>query len=547
MKKIVTVAGLLMLTISLFGLEVDEKELRIDGKIIEFINYTGTHTQVDSVAAIKSIGASLAGAAKTGSAGTPSRYYVMHIVDPEVKSGFDADILVIGKDARVDHINNVRLIIAAYLEKAYAYSEKDARTIAHFVTVYNAVYRKNMDYFSSHYKKAVVEKLDANKAGLALRYDEWPGQSQILIPLSDPRFTGTISTVDTTSISDKEVVKKMQKEKDKDIPTREDMIDLKERESKEATKRAEEAKQKLLEAQKKADTEKKQAETATKKAESAKKEADKKASEAKVAQKKAEATKSPSDKKIAEEKQAEAEKAQKKATEAQKEATEQGEKAEKAKKEAEKKQEDVSTEKKLAEKKEKEAQDERKNVAADTQRILEEKAAEKKAQSDAAIASTIPGYGLKVVDEVKLLSELVLLDLKTSKELRSSAVNTIQGRYLVDADGKLMAIAGTKDGGGVITLVLFDPLSLEVVKQGEDNISAQSLLIKNGEDYYAVVDQGGKYYIGRFNKELKLQAKSSIQVLPYTPITIVDEGIMVQSKDTTLRLIGLKDLIHSQK
>ena len=465
MKKIVTVAGLLMLTISLFGLEVDEKELRIDGKTIEFINYTGTHTQVDSVAAIKSIGASLAGAAKTGSAGTPSRYYVMHIVDPEVKSGFDADILVIGKDARVDHINNVRLIIAAYLEKAYAYSEKDARTIAHFVTVYNAVYRKNMDYFSSHYKKAVVEKLDANKAGLALRYDEWPGQSQILIPLSDPRFTGTSSTVDTTSISEK----------------------------------------------------------------------------------KAEATKSPSDKKIAEEKQAEAEKAQKKATEAQKEATEQGEKAEKVKKEAEKKQEDVSTEKKLAEKKEKEAQDERKNVAADTQRILEEKAAEKKAQSDATIASTIPGYGLKVVDEVKLLSELVLLDLKTSKELRSSAVNTIQGRYLVDADGKLMAIAGTKDGGGVITLVLFDPLSLEVVKQGEDNISAQSLLIKNGEDYYAVVDQGGKYYIGRFNKELKLQAKSSIQVLPYTPITIVDEGIMVQSKDTTLRLIGLKDLIHSQK
>lgn len=543
MKKILSFALSLIFTLTLFALEVDKAEIKKDGDSIEFINYTGTHSTVDTVEQITGIGTQLGTAVTQGTAGARNRYFVMHIVDPNTKEGFDADILMIGPDAAVDHINNLRLIIAGYLQRAYRYSAKDAQTIAHFVTIYNAVHRKDMNYFTKKYKAAVSENLSADKAGLAIRYDEWPGQTQILIPLSDPRFSGTISAIDTTTISDKEVVEKMREDKDKDISVREDMIDLKEREAEKAAKRAEEAQKQATEAQKKADTETKKADTAQKKADLAKKDAVKKTTEAEAAQKKAEETKKPSDKAVAEQKQKEADAAQKKVDEAQKKATEQKKKAHTAQDQVAKKQKDAAAEQKLADTKEKEAQDDRKNVAADTQKIIEEKAAEKKANSDAAIASAIPGYGLKIVDESKLLSELVLLDLKTAKELKTSAVNTIHGRYLVDANGQLMAIAGTKDGGGVITLVLFDPTSLEVVKQGADNISAQSLLIKNENDYYAVLEQGGKYYIGRFDSSLKLQAKSSIQVLPYSPITIVDQGIMVQATDNSIRLIGLKDLI----
>ena len=402
----------------------------------------------------------------------------MHIVDANDTKGFDADIFVIGANAGVDHIANMRLIIAGYLQAAYKYSAKDAETIAHFVTVYNAVHRKDLKYFGEKYKQAVLKNLTSDKAGLAIHYSEWAGKTQIIIPLGDARLSKTISAIDTSTISSKEVVEKMREEKGKEIGVREDMINLKERESAEAAKRAEAAKKKATEA------------------ETAKKEADKKATEAEAAKKKAD----------------------------------------------EKKQE-AAKDQKLADTKEKEAQDDRKNVAADTQKILEEKVAEKKAESDAAIASAVPGYGLRVVDKTKMLSQLVLLDLKTAKELKASAVKNIHGRYLIDTEGRLMAIAGTTEGGGVITLVLFDPITLEVVKQGADNIAEESVLVKNGDDYYAVLDNGGKYYIGRFNSDMKLQAKSSLQVQPYSPVTFVEEGIMVQTTDNSIRLIGLKDLL----
>ena len=542
MKKLfITALGLLM-AFSLFGIEVNEGEIKTDGNI-EFINYTGTHSQVDTVDQIRAIGTQLGSAVTSGSAGNLGRYYVMHIVDANDTKGFDADIFVIGANAGVDHIANMRLIIAGYLQAAYKYSAKDAETIAHFVTVYNAVHRKDLKYFGEKYKQAVVKNLTSDKAGLAIHYSEWAGKTQIIIPLGDARLSKTISAIDTSTISSKEVVNKMREEKGKEIGVREDMINLKERESAEAAKRAEAAK-------KQAETEKKKADTAVKQAETAKKEADKKASEAEAAKKKAETTKSEADKAVAEKKAKEAEvakkEADKKATEAEtakKEADKKATEAEAAKKKADEKKQEAAKDQKLADTKEKEAQDDRKNVAADTQKILEEKAAEKKAESDAAIASAVPGYGLRVVDKTKMLSQLVLLDLKTAKELKASAVKNIHGRYLIDTEGRLMAIAGTTEGGGVITLVLFDPITLEVVKQGADNISEESVLVKNGDDYYAVLDNGGKYYIGRFNSDMKLQAKSSLQVQPYSPVTFVEEGIMVQTTDNSIRLIGLKDLL----
>ncbi|MEL3907411.1 MAG: P83/100 family protein [Treponemataceae bacterium] len=558
MKRILILALSLIFSFSLFGLEVDKDEVKQDGDTIEFINYTGTHTQVDTVEEIRGIGTNLGSAVKNGTAGNQGLYYVMHIVDTVETKGFDADILILGPRAKVDHINNLRLIIAGYLQSAYKYSAKDASTLAHFITIYNAVYRGNTEYFSSKYKETVTKNLTKDKAGLATHYKEWAGKTQILIPLSDPRFADTISAIDTEAISDKTVVEKMREEKDKDIPTREDMIDLKERESEAAKKRAEEAQKEATEAQKKADATKKQADAAKKEADTtkkdasiAKKEADKKAAEAEQAKKKADTTKSEQDKAEAEKKAAEAEKAkqdaekaEQEADKAKQEADKKAAEAEKAKKTVDEKKKDAEAERKQADKKEKEAQDDRKNVAADTQKILEEKANEKKAESSAAIASAVPGYGLRVVDKTKMLSQLVLLDLKTAKELKASAVNTIHGRCLLNTDGRLMAIAGTTEGGGVVTLVLFDPITLEVVKQGADNIATESVLIKNEEDYYAIVDVSGKYYVGRFDKDLKLQAKSSLQVLPYSPVTIMEEGIMVQASDDTIRLIGLRDLIE---
>lgn len=536
---------LIMVVFSGFAIEVDKPEIdSVKNKTIEFINYTGPHDAVDSADTIRGIGSNLAGAVKSGRAGDMNRYSVIHCVDPAVKEGLDADIFIIGKNAGVDHINNVRLIIAGYLKAAYGYSDKDAATLAHFVTIYNAVYRKNMDFFNQKYKQVVTKNLTKEKAGLALRYDEWPGQTQIVIPLTDQKYAGTISSVDTTSISDKKVVEKMREDKGKDLEKRKEMVDLKERESEEAAKRAEVAKKEADVKQKEADKQKKEADTKQKAAEKQKKETEQKQKEAKKAEEKAATTGKPEDKKVAEEKKKEAEKSQKETEKKTEEAKKAKETADEQQKKADEAKKEVKEEEKMAEKKTEEAQTDRKDIASDTQKIIEEKKAEKKAEGDAAIASSIPGYGLKVVDDSKMLSELVLLDLKTEEELRTSGINTIRGRNLHIVGKNLMAIAGTKSGNAVIALVLIDAKSLEIVKQSQENIAGESVLIKNGNDYYAVIDNNGKYFIGRYNDKLELQAKSAVEVLPYTPITIGDKGLLVQDSKNNIRLLKLTDLTN---
>ena len=59
------------------------------------------------------------------------------------------------------------------------------------------------------------------------------------------------------------------------------------------------------------------------------------------------------------------------------------------------------------------------------------KRAERKAQDEEAFASALPGAMLKIIDSTSMLSEIVLLDLKTAKTLKTSSLNTIRGRVLI--------------------------------------------------------------------------------------------------------------------
>ena len=96
--------------------------------------------------------------------------------------------------------------------------------------------QKNLDYYKSKYKDIVVKNLDSEKAGISVSYKEWADQSQLVIPLAD--INGGLSTVDTSVISDKNVVNSMQEEDDKGIDERKNMVDIKEREADEAEEKA---------------------------------------------------------------------------------------------------------------------------------------------------------------------------------------------------------------------------------------------------------------------------------------------------------------------
>ena len=454
-------------TASLCALEVDRNELQnaVDTNEIVFRNYSGPHSVINSIEQIRAIGSALgeqvkANPANTGLTGAKDRYAVIHAIDPSTKEKFDADIFIIGKNATVDHITNLRRIISAYLSSAYGYSLKDADTIATFVTVYNAVYRSNIEYFNSKYKEIVTKHLSAPIAGLSTNYIDWPGKTQIVIPLSD--FTGGLSAIDTSAISDKNVIKSMQGEDDKGIGVRKDMVDLKEREADNMQESADQAqakadaeKAKLAEEQKKkaeadkaaakakadADKAKADAEKAKADADKAKANADKAKADADKAGKnakanpadekakadaekaKADAAKAKADadkaKADADKAKADADKAAKESEEAKKQSEEQAQKTSEQAQNADEAQKEADDAQAEADKKRDEAQEERTTIAKDQQALLRE------------ASYTTSGehimYGLKNVDDEGVMSTIVKMNTVNGKILKeyNKAVETV--------------------------------------------------------------------------------------------------------------------------
>ena len=533
MKKIVlTAAVLAFIAFSAAALEVNEKEIQsVGSEIIQFENYNGPHRVIDSLDSIRSIGKGLGNDVKKsledeGSFRINEKYSVIHAVNASEKTKLDADIILINENATVDHIKNLRRIIASYLSTAYGYNDDDAMTVATFVTVYNAVYRGKINVFQEKYKDVVTKYLTSSKCGLSTKWSEWPGQSQIVIPLSD--LNGGLSTVDTSVISDKEVVNSMKEEDDKGVDERKNMVDIKEREAEKASQDAQNAQKKAAEESKKLTEQKKNQEEAEKKAEEAKKEAQK----------------DPDNK----EKQQAAQNAEKKAENEAEKTAEQQKKTDEAKNEASEKQA-------VADKKQTEAQDERTEIAKDQQKLLEEAIAEKANQNTV--------IGLKISDSQNSLSSMVKLDSQTGLMVRESPVTVIRGRTILEAgtysdiadevaessailnieDSVLyMAICGStgSNENQDVRLCLLDAYKMEIQKTGKESVSPDSVLVKDGDNYYCVISSAGKWVIAKYDAKLNLLLKGEAALSPATPITVTSKGIVVTSS------LGLPLLLNTE-
>ncbi|MCQ2588855.1 MAG: hypothetical protein MJ179_00365 [Treponema sp.] len=528
MKKITSMLALSVFAFSsLFALEVNKTELNVTGsETIEFINYTGPHKVIDSAQSIVGIGSdlgqniSLSVSSKTG---TSDKYYVVHSVTSTTKDQLDADILFIGSEAGVDHVDNLRRIISGYLQSAYGYSEKDANTLAVFITVYNAVYRGKLDTFKSKYTEDVVKNLSSANCGLSTNYKDWPGKSQIVIPLFDVK-NGGLSTVDTSVIADSKVIDSMQEDNDRNVDSRKDMVDLKEREADVAAEKAQEAQKQAVKEQKELNETKKEAEEANKTAEEARKEAE----EAKKI-----AEENPNDKKAqdaAKEAEKKAEEAEKNAEEKQNKVDEQQQKADEAKEQAKEAQE-------IADKKQNEAQTERKEIAKDQQEIIQEQIAEAKAKTE---------YGIIIVDEENLLSRLVKFNSENGEIIRKSPVAVIRNRTIYEVEGEedsqFISVAGDNGGNGTIKLVLIDQDNMEITRESNETLAEDSVLVKDGDDYYCVIDDNGKWVVAKYNADLALRYKSDTTVRSSTPITVTKSGVVVTDSTGQLMLLSKDNL-----
>ena len=540
MKKILSVFFVsLLISTNIFALEVDKTELQsTKSTTIEFISYTGPHKIIDSVEAIKGIGKSLGkeiapsrDTSKTANLG--NKYTVIHAIDENEIGKFDADIIFINKDANVDHITNLRRIISAYLVSAYDYSEADADTLAVFITVYNAVYRGDLDSFKNKYKDVVVKNLSSNNCGLSVNYKDWPGASEIVIPLYDVK-NGGLSTIETSVISDKKVVESMKEDDDKNIESRKEMVDIKEREAEKSQEKANAAQKKAVEEQKKLKEEKQKTEEAKAEAKKAEKKSEQAKAEAEEAKKEAE--ENPEDEelqKVAEEKQEEAEAAEQEAEEKQ-EALEEQQKAEATQEEkTEEAKEEAKTEQERADKKQTEAQTERKDIAKDQQIVQNNEIKE---------ASTPSSYGIVLTDEANILSKLVKFNSKTGEIIKSSPVTVIRNRTIYKTPDAYIAIAGENEGNGTIKLVLIDIETMEIFAESEETVSDTSVLVNDGNEYYCVINYDDDWVVGKYDETLALKLKSKVNVKQSTPITVTESGIVVTDKNGNLKLLSKETL-----
>lgn len=544
MRKLFFFLSVFLLTSYMFSLEVDRDELQsAKNETIEFINYVGPHKVIESVASIKGIGSTM-GSVVASSPTEPSnsdknaKYYVVHAINQDEASKLDADIIFINSDATVDHIKNLRRIISAYLISAYGYSESDAYTLSVFITVYNAVNRGNLSSYQNKYKNVVLQYLDASNCGLSVNYSDWPGKSQIVIPLFDVS-RGGLSTVDTSVISDAKVVESMQSDDDKNIDNRKDMVDLKERESEEASKNAQESQKQAVEEQSKLEEQKKATESAKKEVENAKKEAEVKQEEAQKAQEVAE--QNPNDKeaqKEAEAKQEEAQKAQETVAEKEQVAEQEQAKQEEQQQKTDEAKEEAKKEQELADVKQNEAQNERKEIAKDQQIVQKEEIAQAKMPTE---------YGIILTDESKLLSKLVKFNSENGEIIKNSPVSVIRNRTIYKVSNGYLAIAGENKGNSTVKLVLLDVDTMEITSESNETVSDSSVLVKDGSDYYCVIQSDKNWTVAKYDESLSLKLKSDVNVKSSTPITITDSGLVVTDSNGKLAILSKQDLKNISK
>jgi hypothetical protein len=524
--------------------EVDMAELeKARNDPVVFINYEGPHARVETINQIWEIGYSLGRTIREGAvrAGSPSRYFVNHRRSAPEEDRLDADLFGLGVDAGVDHIRNLRLILRGFLEGAYDYSPADAGLIAEYVTLYNAVFRGSGDYFTGRYKGPVIRDLLLDRAGLSIRFDEWPGRTMMLIPLAFG-VPGSLSAVDTSSITDTRVVEEMRAREDMGIDQRRGMVDLKEREAEEAeavaarereTIREEEAqiaREREALAAEQAAIAREREEPRTEEPSGGPGPEERAAAETALTEQ-GELRADESSGGLAPEERAAAEMAL-----AEREAAAEEKEAELDRREAalEERREAAEQAEAFAEQKAGEAQRERSGIALDQQGII------------AREESRLPGagglFGIRMNGPDAVLGRLVRIDGGSGAELRSSALNSINPRSLVIRNNRITAIAGEEGGGGAIRLVEIHPETLEMIRQGDDDMHPQSLIWVNGQDLYAITGVNGGWYLARFNSDLVRQARSAEPVHPNGTLTFQDDLIVTQRANGAAMVLNGGDL-----
>ena len=472
---------------------------------ILFENYVGPVTVFNTREQITGIGMFL-GSKSSESPAWGNKYQLYHSYQPEITEGLDGDILVLLPDAGVDHIKNLRMILSGYLQSVYSYEQKQAEVLAEFITYYNAIYYKNLPHFTSRYKEGVLQYLSAQNAGLSTHFSEWAGKSRLVIPIKSGNMIlkdeEATPGLDTSIISQPEVVEEMRKEDDKALETRKEMVEIREDELDQQQDVLDQKQEELQKEEKDVDQQIQEQQEVIASTEVDSPEAQEAQEELKTLEKEKEV--------IEEEKTT-----------------------------LEEKQDEILKE-------QEEVFEMRKEIAED-ENILNQQ--EEKTSTEGLIASsdTRALWFIKI-DESGIPSSFGRLCkiAENGEILQKSTLNSIRGNSIIDSGENIVVIAGNDGANTSVKPVLIDKNTLEIVKQGDQAVYAGNRIWTDNSNLFIITRNNSDWVLGKYTNDLVLQESSEIRINPDTAILFEGDSVLIQNANGDISVLSVQDLSEIQ-
>jgi hypothetical protein len=534
--KLAACASLLLTLASstAWALGVDTNELKTAQKI-DFVNYTGPINIFETDLDIRGIGVNLARQVQKGPglAAFWTKYSAIHALDTAEPGKLSADIIFFDKDAKIDHINNVRRVVSAYVSTLYGYPRRDADLLALFVTYYNAANRGNLAYFTGKYKNVVLSHLTSDSVGLSTKYFDWPGKTQIVVPLNENATKDIFGALNSSEITTKAVIDQLKTQENKGIPERTAITNLQQQEVKNAQAVIDQEAKKL--ADQKQQTAQAQAalDAARQAAEQAKTDQQKQAAQQQVA---------------AQQQAVEQKQAQQQATE-QKIATQEAAVQQKQQ-EVQQAKKDIAVDQ-AAQKGVQNPEQAKKDLAAQAAQLAQreatvaaaEQAAKNKQTDQAIFAGKL--YYLKIKEYLTgghYNNDLLIIDAATGSVLLKATDALICGRkFDLFANGIVVITYKTNHTEGhYLTLLDLDTLKRKAIS--DEAVFFRSFIETRDNFSYVVVQRNNAYFLGKFSADMKLAALSKDEVDPDSFISFFNDLLYINGKDKNILVLNKADL-----
>lgn len=520
-----------------------ESEIK-GSKKIEFINRSLRKASDDIIQENTEIGRKLAETLAKENTATVDGVKIQRIL-PGEDGKLGADILFLSESQSFDHVNSIARIIASYVEKSFQYKVGNAETLAQYILYYNATHRKDSKFFTKKYTEGVIAATSSDKLGIDTVYKNWPGKTQIIIPIEGNILKD--SGKDLTTDELEKDVNKTVKDKEKDPATKQKMEDEAKKMDKLQTDKLKDEKKVLQDKKQEVANEQKELQD--------KKDALKK-QEAETVASINELKKDPVKNKAEIEKK-----------------TEEIKKIEQEKKDTDKKSEAVEAKKEeLSKKEEQIAKKEEARTGGDTakkddtvQKVeakveelkselaqTKEELKKKEEQSDNVVNNKILFMKfIKYDTDGHYSNELWAIDPAKDDALYKSSYNNICSKEFKEIANQGVLVLGY-DGEKVETrkhkLVLLDPDKLGVKKTSESaDIFWRTPMINREDKIYVIEKVKDKYHVSRFKSDLTFEKRTEEPVEENSELTFFGDKIYVTGKPkegdkTTIKVFKKEDL-----